>query len=218
MDIRSQEKRIFDTWKSIRPSCVSDGVVDVDEYLASPLKLLFVLKEVNDLNGGSWDLRDFLRKGGRWQTWDNVTRWIEGIRHLPDEVAWEDLKNIDDKRRKAALCTVAVVNVKKTPGGDTSDTARLVEEAQEDSALLNQQLNVYGADLLICCGSVVGSIIKKRTDIGKKATWRMTARGTVFGRVSNGPTIILYSHPEARIAPNILHYGLMDAVQLGLGK
>ena len=33
-----------------------------------------LLKEVN--GGEDWDLREFLREGGRKQTWDNVTRWV----------------------------------------------------------------------------------------------------------------------------------------------
>ena len=45
----------------------------------------YALRLMVDLgvNGGEdWDLREFLREGGRKQTWDNVTRWVIGINHL----------------------------------------------------------------------------------------------------------------------------------------
>ena len=50
--------------------------------MASSPSIVFILKEVNDPDGGGWDLRQFLRNNGdRPQTWNNVARWVHGIRN-----------------------------------------------------------------------------------------------------------------------------------------
>ena len=90
MSIRDSEEELFAEWRAKRPGFVSDGVVHEDTYLQSSRKLLFVLKEVNSPGVGDWDLRDFLKRGDRPQTWDNVTRWVEGIRRLTEDIPWID--------------------------------------------------------------------------------------------------------------------------------
>ena len=65
MSIAKQEMELFEEWSKSREYFVTDGVVSETDYSASKLKLCFVLKEVNDLHGGGWDLREFLRGGGR---------------------------------------------------------------------------------------------------------------------------------------------------------
>lgn len=114
--ITDREDRLFEAWPSRQESFVRDGIVDADEYARSRVKLLFVLKEVNDLGGGGWDLREFLRDGGRGQTWNTVTRWVEGIEQLPCTVPWSELSTVDNNRRKRVLRKVAAVNLKKEPG------------------------------------------------------------------------------------------------------
>ena len=54
--ISEEEDKLFEAWPSRQESFVRDGLVDADEYARSRVKLLFVLKEVNDLDGGGWDL------------------------------------------------------------------------------------------------------------------------------------------------------------------
>ena len=64
MSIRYEEERLFSVWSNGRSGFVTDGVADERLYRESETKLLFVLKEVNDLGGGGWDLREFVRKNG----------------------------------------------------------------------------------------------------------------------------------------------------------
>ena len=65
--------------------------------LLSVADFLFLLKEVN--GGEDWDLREFLREGGRKQTWDNVTRWVIGINHLERDIPWKELETITEEQR-----------------------------------------------------------------------------------------------------------------------
>ena len=70
MNIKEKEKEIFDKLRNKDPSIVEDGIVIEEEYLTSKYKILYIMKEVN--GGSDWNLKDFLYKGGRSDTWDNV--------------------------------------------------------------------------------------------------------------------------------------------------
>ena len=121
MSIREQENHLFDEWKHNRNGFVSDGVVSEKDYLDSKPKIAFILKEVNDPDGGGWDLRELVAQGKRKQTWENVARWVDGIRlitngeHIPSWSVWERtsesfrkdvLKSIPDKYQVSSLTTL----------------------------------------------------------------------------------------------------------------
>ena len=90
MNLNESEAALFDRWSAGRDSFVRDGVVDQCAFRKAEPSLLFLLKEVNDPgpDGGGWDLRHFLRSGAVAQTWNNVARWIVGVRALPEETPW----------------------------------------------------------------------------------------------------------------------------------
>lgn len=213
MSISKLEDEIFSEWKRSRPDLVADGVANEQEYLACRETILFVLKEVNDPGGGSWDLRQFMCEGGRPQTWNNITRWVEGIRAAPDDIPWKELSFITAQRRMKALRSVAAINLKKSPGGHTTDPAELGRVAAEDRNYLNRQFSLYCADWVICCGAHVTDTFHRLIDSLAGADWKATSRGIYYHEYAPGKYIIAYSHPEARVADSLLHYGLVDAVK-----
>lgn len=217
MGIREKEDELFREWKLKRPGLVADGVVNEDTYLASFPRLLFVLKEVNDTqDGGGWDLRDELKKGGRPQTWDNITRWVEGIRRLPEEIPWGELRDVDEERRCHALSSIAAINLKKSPGSHTADPVALSETAKEDRVFLNRQFAIYEPDLVICCGT--SDLLHRLIDF-EPINWRQTRRGIWFHEIKTTKRFVVdYAHPMARVEPCLLYYGLMDAVREFLGS
>src|SRR5205823_13340390 len=125
-------------------------------YLGSSPRLLFILKEVN--GGGDWDLREFVKNGGRAQTWDNISRWVEGIRSLPHETRWSGVERMDESRRRSLLNSVAAMNIKKSPGGGSAELVAPMKAASEDVDLISEQFKIYDADLVICCGSPVRAL------------------------------------------------------------
>jgi hypothetical protein len=211
MAIRESEEQLFIRWRPNRPGFVADGVADEAEYLATSPKLLFVLKEVNDLGGGNWDLRQFMREGGRSQTWNNITRWIEGIRRLPQDIPWCDLENIDEERRRRALRSIAAINLKKSPGGHTTDPVSLMATAAEDKTFLNQQFSLYEPDVVICCGTDTSYTFHLLVESVSQPNWRTTRRGIKFHEFKPRKYVVVFAHPEARVADCLLYYGLIDA-------
>jgi len=211
MNIGTSEAELFSEWSAKRPGFVADGVVDENAYLQSSPKLLFVLKEVNDPDGGGWDLREFVRDGGRPQTWNNITRWVEGIRRLSDDVPWNELSEVDEERRCKTLRSIAAVNLKKSPGGHTTDSAALVKIAEEDRVFLTRQFSLYDPDVIICCGT--SDPFHLLVQFCEQPQWRRTRRGVWFHEHKASKYVVAYSHPEARCASPLLYYGLVDAMR-----
>ncbi|MDA3887166.1 MAG: hypothetical protein PF638_16385 [Candidatus Delongbacteria bacterium] len=212
MTIYTDEEELFTEWKKHRTGFVSDGVACEEEYLKSEIKILFVLKEVNDPNGGNWDLREFVRNGGRRQTWNNISRWVQGIRNVNNDMKWSDLANIDP-RRKEILKSIAAINLKKTPGGHTTNKSEMEKIAKEDKEFLNTQFHLYNPDLIICCGSSVTGSFCNLINFKDSSKWKWTSRGVHYLEFDSGKILIDYSHPEARVSDNLLYYGLIDAVK-----
>ena len=125
-----EEKLLLDEWAKTVPGFVRDGAVDAEKYCTASTKILVVLKEVNGDRVG--DLRTHLKKGGRAQTWNVVTRWIENIFNLNKNYTWEDLEDVDNARRKQVLQDICAINVKKTGGKDVADNKAVYAAAVRD--------------------------------------------------------------------------------------
>ncbi len=213
MTITEKEKLLFDEWRKNRGGFVSDGLVDEASYLKSARKLMFVLKEVNDPDEGDWDLRQFIREGGRPQTWDNITRWVKGIRSLPSEIKWTELSEITQAQRSEILIPICAINLKKSPGGHTTDNQSLLEVSSKDKEFLQRQFALYEADVVIVCGSITTDLLYSLVDFGADPCWRMTTRGIWYHEYLPKKFVISYAHPEARVADCLLYYGLIDALR-----
>lgn len=218
MEIRRREEKLFRRWLQRRPDLVRDGVVDEDTYLATKPRLLFLLKEVNDPHGGGWDLREFICKGAKEQTWNNITRWVIGIRSLDRDILWNDLEDITLKMRIDVLRSSVAMNLKKSPGSHTTENKSLTTVALEDRDLLTEQFLFYQPDVTICCGSIVGDLFDEVIQVDKHGPWQKTTRGIWFREYRPGKYVVAYSHPEARVQDCLLYYGLVDAVREILGS
>lgn len=211
--IREREDELFAEWRSSRTGFVADGVVDEVAYLSSSPRVLFILKEVNDPEGGEWDLRTFMREGGRVATWSNLARWTDGLRSLDVDRSWSELSEVDAERRVNSLRSIAAMNLKKTPGGTVNVKADLYQIATEDRVHLNRQFAMYDADIVICCGPDVAEIVHRLIDVAQPQPWRLTRRGVEYREYGSGKLMITHTHPTARLGANLLYYGLIDAVR-----
>lgn len=177
-------------------SVVSDGIVDPALYFSraeTPVRALFVLKEANDPNGGGWDLRDFLRDGGRWQTWNNVTRWATALGAAGGTPAYG--MRVDETRRKEVLPHIAAVNLKKVPGESVSCREEILRAAKENAGLIRKQIEECRCDVIVCCGEGVAEGLEEAFVEGE-LVWAKCS-GRRYGRC--GDAIVLdFWHPAAR--------------------
>lgn len=217
MSIAQEEEDLFQRWRLSRPEFaeagfVKDGVVDEGTYEESRPKILFVLKEANGTERDVPDLRSFLRDGGRWQTWNNVARWTRGLRGLDDGIPWDALPSIDDSARKAQLRSIAAMNLKKSPGGAHSDPALIRRDAVADQKFLNEQFALYAPDLVICCGSPVGTLVHELIAPIKPSKLRRTERGAYVSEYGDHKLMVDYWHRQNRFPSELVYYHLLDAV------
>ena len=225
--LTEREDELFDEWKCNLPAeqgFVTDGAVNACLYDQSPIKVVFVLKEAN-AEGESWDLRKFLRGGGRteWDpTWVPVARWAYAIAHLSDETEWSELKPMPQCRRASALGSIVAVDLKKTPGRGSANDNRIKEFVQHNQDMLRRQLSLYNPDYVIGCG--ITDILFP--DVLGKPNWSTTSRGIRYASIAEANSPLTntssvyfdYYHPNARVRHSLLHYGLIDAVAEVHGK
>ena len=206
-DLVRKENDLLNEWACSVPGFIRDGVVDAKKYCSAPLKILVVLKEVN--GGADWDLREFLREGGRAQTWNVVARWIQNLFDVQNEYSWSALEADNDERRMQYLPQICAINVKKTSGKAVADNKSILAAANRDKVFLKKQIELYCPDIVICGGTEKPYV--RATNA--KPEWKMTSRGIWYYVEDSGTIVISYSHPEARTKEALLHYGLVDAVR-----
>jgi hypothetical protein len=210
MGTSQKESELFEEWRGSRTGFVSDGVVSETEYLNSHIKLCFVLKEVNDLDGGGWDLRAFIRDGARPQTWDNITRWINCIQNNQEDINWSELESISHDDRVETLRSICSMNLKKSPGTHTTVKASFDKAVEEDKQFIKKQYELYKPDLTICGGT--GWALRHVLGLNQSEVFTTTRGIKWFLNTQNNP-VIIYVHPEARVQNSLLTYGLIDAVR-----
>ena len=209
--LSAKENQLLDEWASSVPEFIRDGCANPNNYVNAPVKLLFVLKEVN--GGHDWDLREFMNDGCRSQSWDVIAQWIEGIFNLGKDYTWNTMQCNNDKRRGDFIPQVSAMNVKKTPGGTVTDDKKLQAFVNDNNnkGFIKKQLQLYKADIIILCGTEeqYNNLFDK--DDGPK--WKMTSRGIKYYIDDNKSIIISFSHPGARTKKCLLYYGLIDAIK-----
>lgn len=211
LTITQRENALFDEWRAYRANLVSDGVVSIQDYLNSDLKLCFILKEANDPSGdGGWDLRAFIRNEDRGATWDNVARWVTCIRNINHEVAWQNIKNMTHEIQKEILRSICAFNLKKTPGLHTTNAKTFTQQVSEDREFIKRQYAIYTPDLTICCGT--GWHFKDVLGV-KDQNISETSRGIKWFLNNENKPVLMFSHPEARVHVPLIIYGLVDAVK-----
>lgn len=158
MTITEKENDLFERWKNginIFDSFNGDGVINLKEWTQTFPKILFVLKETNELKK---NLRDFLADGGSdtyYRTWNNVVRWTEVI--LYDTYS----EYVSKERREKILLHICAINLKKEYGGKRSVKKEIRSAAKRDRGLIMEQISFYHPDIVITCGfNLVGDALR----------------------------------------------------------
>ena len=149
---RKSCNQITEQIKGIGESVVIDGVVDIDCYQKSPLKVMWILKETN--SEGSWSIVDNY-KNHTWLTDNNRLMSIRrviyasyGIMH-PEIKDWKDFPWSYEKECQTALRNIAFININKLPGSSVADDNMIQEAYNRNRALLKLQFDTYDPDIVI---------------------------------------------------------------------
>lgn len=149
---RKKCDEITDQIKEIGESAVIDGVIDIDTYQKSPIKVMWILKETN--SEGGWSIVDNY-KNHKWLTQCNGLMSIRriiyasfGIMH-PEIIGWKNFPWSYEEECQTALRNIAFVNINKLPGSSVADDKVIQDAFDENRALLKLQFDTYNPDVVI---------------------------------------------------------------------
>ena len=139
-------------------TAIKDGIVDVDEYLAADLKIMWILKEVNSPDDEDWDMREVLInlksscgtkiKEGWASTFNPIVYTTYGIL---TNLYWEDIPNTDVAPNIIdVIKKIAFVNIKKVSGGAVAVNNKLSDFHNKYSYVLKKQIESFIPDVIIC--------------------------------------------------------------------
>lgn len=211
--MEAQEKQLFEEWSQRREGFCPDGIIQTKAYLAAPRRILFVLKEPNNKDREAVNIKEFVQNGARRKpTWDNLARWTTGLLHLEENFSWQDLENITAEKKKALLAQVAFMNIKKFAGGHTADGKVIWDFGRQDQDLLRRQFLLYQPDWIIACSKTVDGVMRNLVLPPGFSSYQ-THNGIAYSCLPDGGRYISFLHPAARVADNLLYYGLIDAAK-----
>jgi len=155
MQLEQNMKKFCNNNIELKSKLIPDGIVDIQKYLSSSVKILWILKEVNS-NDENWDLRDALNgeikvekglKEGWERTFTPVIYTTLGILNNEDWHTMGDFKLNPDLID--CMQQVAYINVKKIGGGSNASDNEIKNFYQENKEVLNEQIQLINPDVII---------------------------------------------------------------------
>lgn len=135
---------------------VYDGIVNIDEYLKAPIKILWILKEPNSPDNSLIDYREdikTLRKGNNiWPDWGPTFNPISySVYGILNNKLMKDIPCINGNAQEILkeMNSIAFINVKKFAGGSSTQNKVIDEFYQSYKELLHEQIKLINPDVLI---------------------------------------------------------------------
>jgi hypothetical protein len=155
---------IFEKWEERHGTekFVRDGIINASAWRQAGQHIVFLLKENNRApksSSGRADSeyqrdsrtpelqRDFRPLCNKYP-WAEIGQWAYGLLHLQSNPTFREA----DENRNDACRQVAIVNLKKTAGGNASCSAEIRRYALQDKEFLQEQIALLRADIIVCCG------------------------------------------------------------------
>ena len=167
-----QLNELFAKWPSLSvdetANFIKDGIIQEDLWDNSPWKLAFLLKEMNKGKDGGLKVKttysNDLRISCRNDPWPRLGQWAYGLKHAKILVG---IKGQTEKEWADAFMSTAVINLKKTAGGSTTDWSVLRDAAENQKERLRKEFEIIDPRIVVCGGRAeCDSVFKIARDIG----------------------------------------------------
>lgn len=163
--VKEIEKSIWENYvdENGKADPIIDGIIDIDEYLSSAPKILWILKEPHDeiedglAAGGGWKFSDdFLGKEDYYKklnkskaTWNPIVYTSFSILN-----GFKNFSELDDLTDNPLMYSVvkkiAVINVKKLPGFTKTPNFSIIKKSYDkNKEILHQQIELFNPDIII---------------------------------------------------------------------
>lgn len=151
---------------------IRDGLVNVNQYFFSKIKILWILKEPRDLPGN---------RGGGWSIVDNINeKRSERIDHYDPHPTFDPIIQIsygilngfisieqmpilkNNPQMCKILKSIGYMNVQKMPAGSLSNDRDIASAYIRDKLMLFQQINTFDPNIIIFgTGTRTNNLISK---------------------------------------------------------
>lgn len=131
---------------------IFDGVADIEGYLSSSPKIMWLLKEPYDLDGyGNWALTGYiLNDKDAWKSMDMWKLMIQINFGIRNNLNWDDMDWIEnDPKMAEELKKMAYINISKMPGDTASSHTHLWECYNFWKNILFEQIELYKPNVII---------------------------------------------------------------------
>lgn len=206
MSVNQDLESLYNKWRNEGSHFVSGGVIDEQMFDTAEVKMMMLLKEVNDTEQvENWSLvkliQDQIERGQFYPTWKRVGEWSFGL-----EQGFPYYQKIYEYNIPEGLINIATTNLKKSGGSGESDNEIIKNHAIEDKELWTNEIEIIQPDVVICGGTfpIVQDILK--FDV------QSCGSGALFGRALN-TTFIGFYHPQYRISPKVLYSYFKETMQ-----
>jgi hypothetical protein len=153
-----EQNNIDNKLKEIYDDPMYDGIIDVYKYCEAPIKILWILKEVNDI--GAYNQRDAFQdnvtldnRKGWYATLDPVIYISYAILH--NFMTWKDLSYIIEKPEMTDILKyIAYININKEVGRSVSSESLLKKQYEKYKDVILSQINLANPDIIICGNTI----------------------------------------------------------------
>ena len=145
-----EHESLLEEWKATcNPSqgFIKDGIIDPNRWETAPKKILVILKEGynTDRDPLSWDVRTVILENELFGTSFRETAYCAycalNNRSLPE---------CSPKDALGALRSIAVINLKKTPGGRSSSLEEIQAHIAPKADYVKKQISLINPDWIVC--------------------------------------------------------------------
>ncbi len=192
-DIDKRIKAITD--KNPKLISITDGIINIEKYYKAKYKILWILKEPyydkkenGIISGGGWDIKKVYnaktelngKEGFNAKTFFPIiyTSWAI----LNDFIETSNMiKDINDKSVEMidAFKSTAYINIKKTPGENTSNS-KVIEKAYSDTRqIIIDQIKGYKPDIIICGSTFTLLLHDTEFDLKDKLRNKIASEGHI---------------------------------------
>lgn len=202
MSINQELDVLYQQWLRPNEQFVKGGVVDEDMYEDCAVKVLMLLKEVNDPEQTeNWSLvtliQDQIQNLKFYPVWERVGEWsfglLQGFPHYQKIIGSYREYNISE-----GLLNIATTNLKKSGGAVESDLEVIRKHAMDNKELWTSEIEIIRPDIVVCGGTF--PIVQEILGFENK----QCASGANFGQAI-GTKFLDFYHPMYRISPKVLY-------------
>ena len=131
---------------------IYDGIANIDAYLKSPLKIMWILKEPYDEDGGGWQISEAYKNDDKNRaTYRRMAYSAYGFNH---KMYYDEICKIIDKESKVSvLDSIAYINLSKMPGNKKTSDAAAKAYYTLWKDILHKQIKTYDPDVIIFGGT-----------------------------------------------------------------